>query len=85
MIELEGPLGKSDAVNHELVSLERELSTLRKNELQIKKKSLNYETNLKSFTNRNQTSICKLDVATWKNPIQKPQSQNFSKIEKAIQ
>ena len=31
MIELEGPLGKSDAVNHELVSLERELSTLRKN------------------------------------------------------
>ncbi|KAJ9670993.1 hypothetical protein PVL29_027126 [Vitis rotundifolia] len=31
MIELEGPLGKSDAVNHELVCLERELSTLRKN------------------------------------------------------
>ncbi|KAL5168098.1 Anaphase-promoting complex subunit 8 [Glycine soja] len=31
MIELEGPLGKSDAVNHELVSLERELSTFRKN------------------------------------------------------
>ncbi|KAJ1442435.1 Tetratricopeptide-like helical domain superfamily [Sesbania bispinosa] len=31
MIELEGPLGKSDAANHELVSLERELSTLRKN------------------------------------------------------
>lgn len=31
MIELEGPLGKSDAVNHELVSLERDLSTLRKN------------------------------------------------------
>lgn len=31
MIELEGPLGKSDAVNRELVSLERELSTLRKN------------------------------------------------------
>ncbi|XP_040989326.1 anaphase-promoting complex subunit 8 [Juglans microcarpa x Juglans regia] len=31
MIELEGPLGKSDAVNCELVSLERELSTLRKN------------------------------------------------------
>ncbi|KAK6944216.1 Tetratricopeptide repeat [Dillenia turbinata] len=30
-IELEGPLGKSDAVNHELVSLERELSTFRKN------------------------------------------------------
>ncbi|KAL6997233.1 anaphase-promoting complex component apc8 [Sarracenia purpurea var. burkii] len=30
-IELEGPLGKSDAVNRELVSLERELSTLRKN------------------------------------------------------
>ncbi|KAM2978375.1 hypothetical protein FF2_015196 [Malus domestica] len=31
MIELEGPLGKSDIVNGELVSLERELSTLRKN------------------------------------------------------
>lgn len=31
MIELEGPLGKSDVVNHEIVSLERELSTLRKN------------------------------------------------------
>ncbi|WJX87492.1 anaphase-promoting complex component apc8 [Trifolium repens] len=31
MIELDGPLGKSDAVNQELVSLERELSTLRKN------------------------------------------------------
>ncbi|XAR65418.1 hypothetical protein NMG60_11009544 [Bertholletia excelsa] len=31
MIELEGPLGKSDALNRELVSLERELSTLRKN------------------------------------------------------
>lgn len=31
MIELEGPLGKSDALNHELVSLERELSMLRKN------------------------------------------------------
>ncbi|WJZ92171.1 hypothetical protein VitviT2T_011186 [Vitis vinifera] len=31
MIELEGPLGKSDAVNHELVYLERELSMLRKN------------------------------------------------------
>ncbi|KAG8379049.1 hypothetical protein BUALT_Bualt07G0047900 [Buddleja alternifolia] len=31
MIELEGPLGKSEAVNRELVSLERELSTLRKN------------------------------------------------------
>ncbi|KAK4486088.1 hypothetical protein RD792_008756 [Penstemon davidsonii] len=31
MIELEGPLGKSDAVNKELGSLERELSTLRKN------------------------------------------------------
>ncbi|XP_039161893.1 anaphase-promoting complex subunit 8-like isoform X2 [Eucalyptus grandis] len=30
-IELEGPLGKSDAVNKELVSLERELSMLRKN------------------------------------------------------
>ncbi|KAF8378341.1 hypothetical protein HHK36_029680 [Tetracentron sinense] len=30
-IELEGSLGKSDAVNSELVSLERELSTLRKN------------------------------------------------------
>ncbi|KAK2965145.1 hypothetical protein RJ640_005308 [Escallonia rubra] len=30
MIELEGPLGKSEAVNRELVSLERELSTLRK-------------------------------------------------------
>lgn len=31
MIELEGPLGKSDAVNRELVSLEREFSMLRKN------------------------------------------------------
>ncbi|KAL8457668.1 hypothetical protein ACS0TY_035512 [Phlomoides rotata] len=31
MIELEGPLGKSDATNRELLSLERELSTLRKN------------------------------------------------------
>ncbi|XP_034692523.1 anaphase-promoting complex subunit 8-like [Vitis riparia] len=31
MIELEGPLGKSDAVNHELVYLERELSMLCKN------------------------------------------------------
>ncbi|KAG5618279.1 hypothetical protein H5410_018103 [Solanum commersonii] len=31
MIELEGPLGKSDVVNHELVSIERELSALRKN------------------------------------------------------
>ncbi|KAL6583875.1 anaphase-promoting complex component apc8 [Orobanche minor] len=31
IIELEGPLGKSDAVNRELVSLERELSTLHKN------------------------------------------------------
>uniref|UniRef100_A0A2P2J6M2 Cdc23 domain-containing protein n=1 Tax=Rhizophora mucronata TaxID=61149 RepID=A0A2P2J6M2_RHIMU len=31
MIELEGPLGKNDAVNRELVSLERELSTIRKN------------------------------------------------------
>ncbi|KAI9087553.1 hypothetical protein K1719_030423 [Acacia pycnantha] len=31
MIELEGPLGKSDAINRELVPLERELSTLRKN------------------------------------------------------
>ncbi|KAL3740510.1 hypothetical protein ACJRO7_021742 [Eucalyptus globulus] len=30
-LELEGPLGKSDAVNKELVSLERELSMLRKN------------------------------------------------------
>ena len=30
VIELEGPLGKSDSVNRELVSLERELSTLRK-------------------------------------------------------
>ncbi|KAG9452207.1 hypothetical protein H6P81_005111 [Aristolochia fimbriata] len=30
MIELEGPLGKSDTVNNELVSLERELSALRK-------------------------------------------------------
>lgn len=30
IIELEGPSGKSDVVNHELVSLERELSTLRK-------------------------------------------------------
>ncbi|GFP98469.1 anaphase-promoting complex subunit 8 [Phtheirospermum japonicum] len=29
MIEIEGPLGKSNAVNRELVSLERELSTLR--------------------------------------------------------
>ncbi|XP_057474828.1 anaphase-promoting complex subunit 8-like [Actinidia eriantha] len=33
MIELEGPLGKSDAVNSELVSLETELSNLRKNGL----------------------------------------------------
>lgn len=33
MIELEGPLGKSDAVNRELVSLERELSTLCKNNM----------------------------------------------------
>ncbi|CAK8565966.1 unnamed protein product [Lathyrus sativus] len=31
MIELEGPLGKSNAGNQELVSLEKELSTLRKN------------------------------------------------------
>ncbi|KAJ7956292.1 anaphase-promoting complex subunit 8 [Quillaja saponaria] len=31
MIELEGPLGKSDAENRELVAVERELSTLRKN------------------------------------------------------
>ncbi|XP_009629129.1 anaphase-promoting complex subunit 8 [Nicotiana tabacum] len=31
IIELEGPLGKSDVVNKELVSLERELSALRKN------------------------------------------------------
>lgn len=31
MIELEGPLGKTAAINSELVSLERELSTLRKN------------------------------------------------------
>ncbi|KAL2492860.1 Anaphase-promoting complex subunit 8 [Abeliophyllum distichum] len=31
MIELEGPLGKSDTVNKENVSLERELSALRKN------------------------------------------------------
>ncbi|XP_073317710.1 anaphase-promoting complex subunit 8-like [Primulina huaijiensis] len=31
MIELEGPLGKSDAVNQELVSLDKELSTLHKN------------------------------------------------------
>lgn len=31
VIEFEGPLGKSDVVNRELVSLERELSTLRKN------------------------------------------------------
>lgn len=31
MIELEGPLGKSDAVNHELASIERELLMLRKN------------------------------------------------------
>lgn len=30
MIELEGPLGKTNAVNREVVSLERELSTLRK-------------------------------------------------------
>ncbi|KAL3528296.1 hypothetical protein ACH5RR_007618 [Cinchona calisaya] len=30
MVELEGPLGKSDAVNKELVSLERDLSGLRK-------------------------------------------------------
>ncbi|AET01800.2 putative acetyltransferase A, auxiliary subunit [Medicago truncatula] len=32
LIELDGPLGKSDAVNQEFVSLERELSTLRKND-----------------------------------------------------
>jgi len=31
VIELDGPLGKGDVVNQELVSLERELSTLRKN------------------------------------------------------
>lgn len=31
MIELEGPLGKGDVVNRELVPLERELSELRKN------------------------------------------------------
>ncbi|OVA14337.1 Tetratricopeptide TPR-1 [Macleaya cordata] len=31
MIELDGPLGKSEAVSHELVSLERELSAQRKN------------------------------------------------------
>uniref|UniRef100_A0A803P692 Cdc23 domain-containing protein n=1 Tax=Cannabis sativa TaxID=3483 RepID=A0A803P692_CANSA len=31
MIELEGPLGKTSALNRELVSLERELSTFRKN------------------------------------------------------
>ncbi|OAY30947.1 anaphase-promoting complex subunit 8 isoform X1 [Manihot esculenta] len=31
MIELEGPLGKSDTVNREVASLERELSILRKN------------------------------------------------------
>ncbi|MED6168614.1 anaphase-promoting complex component apc8 [Stylosanthes scabra] len=31
MIELEGPLGKSDSVNRELISLERELSMLCKN------------------------------------------------------
>ncbi|CAI9112380.1 OLC1v1012826C1 [Oldenlandia corymbosa var. corymbosa] len=31
MVELEGPLGKGDAVNKELISLERELSLLRKN------------------------------------------------------
>ncbi|KAL8118281.1 anaphase-promoting complex subunit 8 [Apium graveolens] len=31
IIELEGPLGKSEALNQELVSLERELSVLRKN------------------------------------------------------
>lgn len=30
MIELEGPLGKSDAINRELVSLERELAALRR-------------------------------------------------------
>ncbi|CDY58069.1 BnaAnng14940D [Brassica napus] len=30
MIELEGPLGKSDAINRELVSLERELSALKR-------------------------------------------------------
>ncbi|AEE78373.1 cell division cycle protein 23 homolog [Arabidopsis thaliana] len=30
MIELEGPLGKSDAINRELVSLERDLSALRR-------------------------------------------------------
>ncbi|XP_048443601.1 anaphase-promoting complex subunit 8 isoform X2 [Pyrus x bretschneideri] len=35
MMELEGPLGKSDVVNGELVSLERELSTLRKNPILI--------------------------------------------------
>ncbi|XP_023519242.1 anaphase-promoting complex subunit 8 [Cucurbita pepo subsp. pepo] len=33
VVELEGSLGKSDAVNQELVSLERELSTLRKNSM----------------------------------------------------
>ncbi|KAG4213038.1 hypothetical protein ERO13_A01G024750v2 [Gossypium hirsutum] len=33
MIELEGPLSKSDAVNRELVSLERELATLSKNNM----------------------------------------------------
>ncbi|KAE8694567.1 Anaphase-promoting complex subunit 8 [Hibiscus syriacus] len=33
MIELEGPLGKNDAINRELVSLERELSTLCKNNM----------------------------------------------------
>ncbi|XP_050223295.1 anaphase-promoting complex subunit 8 isoform X2 [Mercurialis annua] len=31
MIELEGPLGKSDTVNRELASLDREFATLRKN------------------------------------------------------
>ncbi|CAN6916891.1 unnamed protein product [Brassica oleracea var. botrytis] len=30
MVELEGPLGKSDAINRELVSLERELSALKR-------------------------------------------------------
>ncbi|KAH1120518.1 hypothetical protein J1N35_003678 [Gossypium stocksii] len=33
MIELEGPLSKSDAVNRELVSLEREFATLSKNNM----------------------------------------------------
>ncbi|KAL6181522.1 hypothetical protein ACLB2K_048177 [Fragaria x ananassa] len=31
LMELEGPLGKSDVVNRELASIERELSTIRKN------------------------------------------------------